>query len=66
MSEHYTHKGRTMFVCLDKDAEALQGEQAYTLGALMYHTGVKCNARYGIPCPPYVNHKDLACAVCTK
>ena len=66
MSEHYSHKGRTMYVCLDKDAEALRGEEADTLGALMYHAVVKCDARHGIPCPPYVHQKDLACAVCTK
>ena len=55
-----------MYVCLDKDAEALRGEEADTLGALMYHAVVKCDERHGIPCPPYVHQKDLACAVCTK
>ena len=66
VSEHYGHKGRTMYVCLDKDAEILRGEEASTNGALMYHAVVECLGRYGIPCPPYVNQKDLACAVCTK
>ena len=66
MSEHYSNKGRTMYVCLDKDAEELRGEEANTYGALMYHAVAGCTARYGIPCPPYVNRKDLACAVCTK
>ena len=37
-----------------------------TQGALMYHAVADCNARYGIPCPPYVNGKDLACVVCSK
>ena len=66
VSEYSGHKGRTMYVCLDKDAEALRGEEASTNGALMYHAVTDCNARYGIPCPPYVNEKDLACVVCTK
>ena len=80
MSEHYLHKGRTEYVCLDKDAEVLQceqahtegegetlrGEEADTNGALMYHAVVACNARHGIPCPPYMHQKDLACVVCTK
>ena len=66
VSGHYSHKGRTMFVCLDKDAEVLRGEEASTDGAVMYHAVVGCYGRYGIPCPPYVNQKDLACAVCTK
>ena len=64
MSEHYTYKGRTMYVCLDKDAEELTGEEADTDGALMHHAVANCH--YGIPCPPYVHQKDLACAVCTK
>ncbi len=66
VSEKYSHKGRTMYVCLDKDAEVLRGEEASTEGALMYHAVVNCGARLGIPCPPYVHQKDLACAVCTK
>ena len=66
MSERYDLKGRTMYVCLDKDAEVLRGEEQSINDALMYHTVVKCDARHGIPCPPYVHQKDLACAVCTK
>ena len=66
MSGHQSQKGRTMYVCLDKDAEVLRGEETSTEGALMYHAVVKCDGRFGIPCPPYVHQKDLACAVCTK
>ena len=66
VSGHYSHKGHTMYVCLDKDAEALTGEEADGNGALMQHTVADCGVTYGIPCPPYVNRKDLACAVCTK
>ena len=66
MSGHQSQKGRTMYVCLDKDAEVLRGEEASTEGALMYHTVVKCDGRFGIPCLPYVHQKDLACTVCTK
>ena len=64
VSAHQSHY-RTMYVCLDKDAEVLEGEEANTDDALMYNTVVDCGG-YGIPCPPYVNQKDLACAVCTK
>ena len=66
MSEHHNSKGRTMYMCLDKDAEVLPGEAASTQGALMYHAVADCNARYGIPCPPYVHRKGLACVVCSK
>ena len=64
MSERYSSKGRTMYVCVDKDAQALPGLGADNNAALMYHTSGDCN--YGIPCPPYENVKDLACVVCTK
>ena len=63
MSERHNHK-RTMYVCVDKDAQALPGLRADNDDTLLYHTSVNCN--HGIPCPPYVNHKDLACVVCTK
>ena len=66
MSGYYAHAGRTENVCVDKDAEPLAGQVPDTNGALMYHSVVACGASYpGIPCPPYVNAKDLACAVCT-
>ena len=64
MSERYDHKGRTMYVCVDKDAQALPGLGIDNDDTLLYHTAVDCN--YGIPCPPYVQAKDLACVVCTK
>ena len=64
MSGHYSHKGRSMFVCVDKDAQALPGTQTNTAGALMYHTSAECTT--GIPCRPYVSGKTLACVVCTK
>ena len=65
MSEHCTHKGRTMYVCVDKDAQALPGLGAGNDVTLMYHTSVHCHYP-GIPCPPYVHSKDLSCVVCTK
>ena len=46
MSERHGHKGRTMYVCVDKDAQALPGLGAGNSAALMYHTSVSCN--YGI------------------
>ena len=64
VSGHYEHPGPTMYVCVDKDAEALRGEESNTSGALMYHAVANCGR--GIQCPPFVSQKDLACAVCTK
>ena len=53
-----------MFVCLDKDPEAIPGHQHNTNGALMYHVEAECTV--GLPCVPYDNRKELSCVVCTK
>ena len=41
MSERYSHKGRTMYVCVDKDAQALPGLGADDDDTLMYHTSAR-------------------------
>ena len=64
MSNSQGHKARTTYVCVDKDAQALPGLETHQDVALVYHVNVNCN--HGIPCPPYVEAKELACAVCTK
>ena len=58
-------RGRTMFECVDKDQESLPGGGTIsTNGVLFYHVEADCNT--GLPCPPYNNHKELNCVVCTK
>ena len=64
MSAHDSgHKGRTEFVCVDKDPEDIAGLYANTNGALLYPVEVVCT---GIPCPPYDDRKELSCVVCTR
>ena len=62
MTDHHNHR-RTMFTCMDKDAESIPGEAGDTNGALFYHVEATCN---GILCPPYDTERELTCAVCTK
>ena len=64
MVGHYGHKGRNMFTCIDKDAEAVPGQQANNDGNIFYHVEADCGT--GIPCPPYDNRKEMSCVVCTK
>ncbi len=63
-----THKNvyhhRTMFECVDQDQETLPGSFADTNGAVFYHVEAYCGT--GLPCPPYNNHQELNCAVCSK
>ena len=63
MTEHILHKHSSTFECVDKDMEALPGSAANTNGATFYHAEASCN---GLPCPPYNNHQELNCVVCTK
>ena len=59
----YGGAGRRSAVCVDKDAEMLDGEGPNTNGALLYHIEATCN---GLQCPPYDEDKELTCAVCSK
>ena len=55
---------RSMFECLDKDAESVRaGSTANTHGAVFYPVEASCN---GMACPPYDPQKELMCVVCTK
>ena len=62
MAERYNHARSPPFECVDVSAESLAGTAANTNGALFYFTESRCR---GI-CPPYVDGKELTCAVCTK
>ena len=64
MALHHGCKGRSMFTCIDKDAEVVPSQGANTEGDLLYHVRVDCGT--GIPCPPYDGHKEMSCVVCTK
>ena len=64
MSTDYTHGGRTMFECVDKDPESVPGLNAHG-NPTAYFQVVEpyCN---GLPCPPYDAQKELTCVVCTQ
>ena len=63
MTEHYNHKRNVVYVCIDKDAEGIPGSAGDNNGAQFHHVHATCS---GIPCPPYVSNKVIACVVCTK
>ena len=62
MSGRYTHN-RSMYECVDKDAESVPESAVDTNGALFYPVEANCN---GMACPPYDPQKELLCVVCTK
>ena len=63
MTEYYGHKKQRDFICVDEDAESIPGSQANKNGALLYVVEGVCG---NLPCGPYVNSRELTCAVCTK
>ncbi|XP_045169997.2 uncharacterized protein LOC123532599 [Mercenaria mercenaria] len=61
-SGHETHHA-TEFVCLDGDPEFLSGGASDADGKLFYFVEARCGS---LRCPPYVNGRELTCAVCSK
>eukprot|EP00058_Branchiostoma_floridae_P013324 XP_002598812.1 hypothetical protein BRAFLDRAFT_74511 [Branchiostoma floridae] len=62
MAERYDHN-RSEFVCMDGEPETRPGGQGSVNGALFYPVEANCGA---LPCPNYVQGRELTCVVCTK
>jgi len=60
MAGHAGHKAGTMYTCVDKSFEQIEGSGADTNGRLFYTVEAYCN--HFIPC----SDQELTCAVCTK
>ena len=63
MTAHHAHKHSSDFVCIDGDPEYVRGTFANKNGALLYPVEGRCGS---LPCLPYVDGRELTCAVCTK
>ncbi|XP_060590137.1 uncharacterized protein LOC132745279 [Ruditapes philippinarum] len=59
---HDTHHAAE-FVCLDTEPEVVEGGHADKNGKLFYFAEARCGS---LRCPPYVNGRELTCAVCSK
>ena len=53
----------TEYICVDPSLEATVRSSANDNGKLMYFTVTRCGS---LPCPPYVENRIVACAVCGK
>ena len=51
------------FLCVDKFLEALPGGGGAQNSGRLMHTEGHCSS---LPCPPYIDHKELNCVACTK
>ena len=63
MTAHYNHKSTRDYICVDREAEYVPGSQANQDGALLYLVQGNCGS---LPCLPYVDGRELTCAVCSK
>jgi hypothetical protein len=63
MAAKYSHY-RTMYTCVDENPDYRPGSHANVNGALFYFVEGKCGG--SLPCQPYVNGRELTCAVCTR
>ena len=62
MTEHITHTSNKEYVCMDKDAEPIDSDTSDKNGALFYAVRTTCGS---LRFPPYKNHAEILCVVCT-
>ncbi|KAI8520392.1 hypothetical protein Bbelb_001460 [Branchiostoma belcheri] len=63
MAQYYNHNSPKEYVCVDEQPEVMQGGHADQNGALFYPVEARCGS---LPCPNYVEGRELTCVVCTK
>ena len=63
MADYHDHKGRNSYVCVDYYAEGTTASKRNENGNLFYPVEGICGS---LPCPPYVNGRELTCCVCMK
>lgn len=63
MAGRHDHASASNYYCVDADPEAEPDSKANTNGYLLYYVEGRCGS---LPCPPYVENRELTCVVCTK
>ena len=63
MAGYHAHPAGSMFTCIDGHPDTLHGGQANVDGKLFYPVEARCGP---LKCPPYVEGRELICAVCSK
>lgn len=63
MTAYYNHPGPHNHVCVDSRPEFIPNGSGNDNQHTLYFTEVKCGS---LPCPPYVEGRELACVVCSK
>ena len=63
VSEQYPHSFNKKYECLDQAPEAVPRGNNNDDQSILYLVEAKCGS---LPCPPYVEGREIACAVCSK
>jgi len=63
MGERNSHASSKEFICMDGNPESLTGTYTDRNGALFHFQRSVCGS---LPCPPYIDGRELTCVVCTK
>ncbi|XP_062609491.1 short-chain collagen C4-like, partial [Saccostrea cucullata] len=63
MAGNYRHPAGKTYTCVDKKPETIHGGHANNDGYLFYFVEAVCGS---LKCPPYVQGRELTCAVCSK
>jgi hypothetical protein len=62
----YPSQSKVDYVCLDAGLEFAPHGAANDNDHLVRPVEVQCGVHGSLPCPPYVDGRELACIVCTK
>ncbi|GAB1598961.1 uncharacterized protein LOC115232406 [Argonauta hians] len=63
MTSYWKDSGRSSYICMDKQPETTRSGYRHEKCSFFYHVQAQCGS---LPCPPYVNQKEITCAVCSK
>lgn len=63
MAGYYDHNRASKYICIDEQPDTLPGGQVMKDGYLLYAVEGRCGS---LPCPPYVEGRELTCVVCSQ
>ncbi|XP_056006011.1 uncharacterized protein LOC125657658 isoform X1 [Ostrea edulis] len=63
MAGYHGYAAATTYTCVDRNPDTITGGHSNHNGYLFYSVEAICGS---LKCPPYVNGRELVCAVCSK
>lgn len=63
VADYHDHSSNKGYECLDGSPEAINPKKSDNDQAAVYLVEARCGL---LPCPPYVDGREVACAVCSK